>query len=55
MMYRVYIPLHNMGLSATVLAENNRITLSKESAMKTLSNLEDAYLFVYKNVQKNFN
>ena len=41
----VYIPIHNMDLSATVLAENNRITLSKESTTKTLSNLEDAYLF----------
>ena len=34
-----------MGLSATMLVENNGIKLSKESATKTLSNLEDAYLF----------
>ena len=34
-----------MDLSATALAENNRITLSKESAMKTLNNLADVYLF----------
>ena len=51
----MYIPLHYMNLSATVLAENNKITLSKESATNILSNLEDAYLcFIYKNVQKNF-
>ena len=25
-----YIPIHNMGLSATVLAENKRIALKKE-------------------------
>ena len=41
----VYIPIHNMGLSASVLAGNNIITLSKASATKTLNNLEDAYLF----------
>ena len=41
----MFTPLHNMGLSTTVLAENNRITLSKESVMKTLSKLQDAYLF----------
>ena len=35
----MYIPL---DLNTTMLAKNNRITLSKESATKTLSNLEDA-------------
>ena len=44
----------HMDLSATVLVGNNRITLSKVSAMKTLSKLEDAYFFIY-NKQKNFN
>ena len=44
-----------VGLRATVLAGNNRIELSKASAMKTLSNLENAYLFIYNNMQKNFN
>ena len=44
------------GLRATVVAENNKITLSKESAMKTLSNLASrCILFIYKNAQKNFN
>ena len=37
-------PLHNMGLSTTVLAGNNRITLSKESATKALRNIANAYL-----------
>ena len=41
----MYIPKHSVGLSATVLAENSKITLSKASAMKTLSNIGDAYLF----------
>ena len=41
----MYIPIDDMGLNTTVLAENNRITLSKTSAKKTLINLEDAYLF----------
>ena len=40
--HMMYIPLHNMSLSTTVLAENDRATLSKESEMKTLSNLKDA-------------
>ena len=43
--HMMYIPLHNMRLSTTVLAENDRTTLSKESEMKTLSNLKDVYLF----------
>ena len=38
----MYIPIHDMG---HVLVENNRITLSKASAIKMLSYLEDAYLF----------
>ena len=37
----MYIPIHDMGLSTTVLAENNRITLSRASPMKTLNDLED--------------
>ena len=45
----MYNPIHDMGLSATVLAENNKITLSKVSATKTFSNLENAYLLYYKN------
>ena len=45
----MYIPIHDMGLSATVLAGNNKITLSKVSTTKTLNNLENAYLFYYKN------
>ena len=28
----MYIQIHDVGLSVTVLAENNRITLSKASA-----------------------
>ena len=40
-----YIPKHSVGLSTTVLADNSKITLSKASAIKTLSNIEDAYLF----------
>ena len=52
----MYTSLCNMDLRATVVAENNRITLSKESAMKTLSNLARRCIpFIYKNVQKNFN
>ena len=39
----MYIPIHDVSLSATVLTGNNIITLSKTRAMKTLSNLEDAY------------
>ena len=35
-----------MDLSATVLAENNRSTLSKESAMKALNNLADVAILV---------
>ena len=38
--------VHNMSLSTTVLAENDRTTLSKESETKTLSNLKDVYLFL---------
>ena len=48
---QTYIVLHDVHSitqyepSTTVLAENIRITLSKESATKTPSNLEDVYLF----------
>ena len=43
--HMMYITIHDVGLSATVAAENNRITFSKESATETFSNLEDGYLF----------
>ena len=39
----MYITIHDMALSGNVLAGNNRITLSRASAMKTL---EDAQLNV---------
>ena len=41
----MHIPLYNKSLSATVLAENSKIKLSKESVTKTFRNLEHAYLF----------
>ena len=41
-----YIAIHDMALSGNVLAGNNRITLLRASAMKTLRNLEDSQLIV---------
>ena len=42
----MFIPIYDTALSAIVLAENNRVTLSKQVHESTYiaSNLEDAYL-----------
>ena len=43
--HMMFIPVHDMRLSAIVLAGNNRIALLKASSTRILSNLEDACLF----------